>query len=226
MSIRIMLADDHRIMRDGLRALLEKEPDFQIIGQAEDGSSAVRLVRELQPDVLVTDLSMPGLNGIEAVRRIRTNNPTVRIVCLSVHDEKRLVLEVIEAGASGYVLKGCSFEELARGIRMVMADQIYLSTELVGIFVEQYRRRDEAAASPRSPLTSREREIVQLFSEGHSTNDIAERLHLSSKTVATHREHIFDKLRLGSVAELTRYAIREGLSSLDAPCRAAQEAAG
>jgi DNA-binding NarL/FixJ family response regulator len=225
MSIRVMLADDHRIVRDGLRALLEKEADFLIVGQAEDGLSAVRLVRELQPDVLITDLSMPGLNGIEAVRRIHANHPSVRIVCLSVHDERRIVLEVIEAGASGYVLKGCSFEELARSIRMVMADQIYLSHELVGIFVEQYRRRDHAAAqSPRSPLTSREREIVQLFSEGHSTNDIAERLHLSSKTVATHREHIFDKLQLASVAELTRYAIREGLSTLDAPCRAAPDA--
>jgi DNA-binding NarL/FixJ family response regulator len=225
MSIRVMLADDHRIVRDGLRALLEREPDFLIVGQAEDGLSAVKLVRELQPDVLITDLSMPGLNGIEAVRRIHANHPAVRIVCLSVHDEKRIVLEVIEAGASGYVLKGCSFEELASSIRMVMADQIYLSNELVGIFVEQYRRRDDAAAaSPRSPLTSREREIVQLFSEGHSTNDIAERLHLSSKTVATHREHIFDKLQLASVAELTRYAIREGLSALDAPCRAAPDA--
>ena len=222
MNIRVLLVDDHRIVRDGLRALLEREPDFEIVGQAEDGLGAVRLARELSPDVLVTDLSMPGLNGVEAVRRIRANNPDVRIVCLSVHDDRRLVLEVIEAGASGYVLKGCSFDELVRGIRMVMANQIYLSTELVGIFVEQYRRRDDEAATSmkRSPLTSREREIVQLFSEGHSTNDIAERLHLSSKTVATHREHIFDKLQLASVAELTRYAIREGLSSLDAPCRA------
>jgi len=225
MNIRVMLVDDHRIVRDGLRSLLEKETDFQIVGQAEDGASAVRLARELHPDVVITDVSMPGLNGIEAVRRIRTENPDVRIVCLSVHDEKRLVLAVIEAGAAGYVLKGCSFEELARGIRMVMADQIYLSSELVGLFVEQYRSRGVASeVDKRSPLTSREREIVQLFSEGHSTNDIAVRLHLSAKTVATHREHIFDKLQLGSVAELTRYAIREGLSSLDAPCRAASQA--
>lgn len=220
-----MLVDDHRIVRDGLRALLEKETDFQIVGQADDGLAAIRLVRELHPDVVVTDVSMPGLNGIEAVRRIRQEHPDVRVVCLSVHDEERLVLSVIEAGAAGYVLKGCSFEELARGIRMVMANQIYLSNELVGIFVEKYRTRGvDSGLRGRSPLSSREREIVQLFSEGHSTNDIAQRLNLSAKTVATHREHIFDKLQLGSVAELTRYAIREGLSSLDAPCRAAQQA--
>ena len=129
---------------------------------------------------------------------------------------------VIEAGAGGYVLKGDSFDDLARGVRMVMSGQIFLSTALVGIFVEQYRNRGQTEPSGNgSPLTSREREVVQLFSEGHSTNDIADRLHLSTKTVATHREHIFDKLRIASVAELTRYAIREGLSPLESPCRPA-----
>jgi DNA-binding NarL/FixJ family response regulator len=227
MSISVLLVDDHRIIRDGLRALLEREPDFNIVGQAEDGLSAVRLARELQPDVVISDVSMPGLNGIEAVRRIRAESPGTRVICLSVHDDQRLVLAVVEAGASGYLLKGCSFDELSRSIRLVMSDRITLSSELVGIFVEQYRTRGSAAPqeTTRSPLTSREREIVQLFSEGHSTNDIAERLHLSAKTVATHREHIFDKLQLGNIAELTRYAIREGLSSLDAPCRVGRQAA-
>lgn len=221
MSIRIVLADDHRIVRDGLAALLRREPGFEVVGEAEDGLSAVRLACDLKPDVLVTDLAMPGLNGIEAIRRVRTEAPSVQVLCLSVHDEHRMVLAGIDAGAAGYVLKDASFEELAQAIRKVMARQIYLSPGLVGVFVEGYRSRGTAVAgSAHSQLTAREREIVQLFSEGHSTSQIAEQLHLSAKTVATHRENVLHKLHIESIAELTRYAIREGLSSLDAPCRA------
>jgi DNA-binding NarL/FixJ family response regulator len=230
MTIRIVLADDHRLMRDGLCALLRREPGFELVGEAHDGMEAIRLARELSPDVLVTDLSMPGMNGLEAIRRVRAEAPSVQVLCLSVHDEDRMVLAGIDAGAAGYVLKDSSFEELAIAIRKVMARQIYLSPGLVGLFVEGYRTRGTAASaatersSAFSQLTSREREIVQLFSEGHSTCQIAEQLHLSAKTVATHRENVLRKLHIESIAELTRYAIREGLSPLEAPCRTSSPA--
>ena len=220
---RIALADDHRIVRDGLRALLLAEPDFEVAGEAADGLQAIELARRLLPAVIVTDLSMPGLNGIDVVRRLRTEAPEVRIVCLSVHDEERMVLAMIDAGASAYVLKGASYVELAQAIRQVIAGGVYVSPSLVGIFVAQVRAGShaDARASSRSasPLTPRERQIVQLFSEGNSTQEIAARLHVSAKTVATHRENIQQKLNISGIAEMTRYALREGLSSLDSPCR-------
>lgn len=227
-TIKIVLADDHRIVREGLSALLRQQPDFELVGEAEDGLAAVKLARTLQPDVVVTDISMPGLNGVEAVRRIHLEEPGVKVLCLSVHDETAMVLSVIDAGAAGYVLKDASFEELVRAIRQVMTHRIYLSPALVGIFVEKYRTREspEPLAVAASPLTAREREVVQLFSEGYSSNEIAARLNVSAKTVASHREHILAKLRIRSIAELTRYAIREGLTSLDSPLRVAPKGRG
>jgi DNA-binding NarL/FixJ family response regulator len=221
---RIVLADDHRIVRDGLRALLQSQPDFEVVGEAEDGLQAIEVVRECEPAIVVTDVSMPGLNGIDMVRRLRDAAPRVPVLCLSVHDEERLVVAMVEAGASGYVLKGASFVELAQAIRQVIAGRVYVSPSLVGVFVAQVRARGQSAAAPSpaaGPLTARERELVQLFSEGYSTQDIAERLHVSTKTVATHRENIQHKLNIGGIAEMTRYALREGLSSLDTPCRSA-----
>lgn len=227
-TIKIVLADDHRIVREGLSALLRQQPDFELVGEAEDGLAAVKLARTLQPDVVVTDISMPGLNGVEAVRRIHLEVPTIKVLCLSVHDETAMVLSVIDAGAAGYVLKDASFEELVRAIRQVMTHRIYLSPALVGIFVEKYRTREtpELQVVVASPLTAREREVVQLFSEGYSSNEIATRLNVSAKTVASHREHILAKLRIRSIAELTRYAIREGLTSLDSPLRVAPKGRG
>jgi DNA-binding NarL/FixJ family response regulator len=220
MGIRIVLADDHRIVRDGLCALLAREKDIELIGQADDGLGAVRLARELRPDIVVTDVSMPGLNGVEATRRIRADEPSVRVLCLSVHAESRMVLAVLEAGASGYVLKDCSYDELALAIRKAMADQIHLSAELVGLVVKEVRSRGQPQlAGGTAALTPREREMVQLLSEGLSTQQIADRLHVSIKTVATHREHVMQKLDISSLAELTRYALCEGLSSLDQPWR-------
>jgi len=218
MSIRIVIADDHRIMRDGLVALLRSQPDFEVVGEAADGAELARLVRKHKPDIAVTDLSMGGLNGIEAIRRIQADEPEVKLLCLSVHAESRLVLGVLDAGASGYVLKECSFEELVQAIRQVVGGQVYLSSQLVGVVVQEYRARQSGGVpkDSTSVLTPRERELVQLFSEGHSTTDIAGRLYVSAKTVATHRQHILQKLRINSMAELTRYALREGLSSLDA----------
>lgn len=220
MAIRIVLADDHRIVREGLCALLAREPDIELVGQAEDGLAAVRLARDLQPDVVVTDVSMPGLNGVEAIRRIRTDTPAVRVLCLSVHAESRMVLAVLDAGASGYVLKDDSYDDLALAIRKTMSDQVHLSADLVGVVVTAVRTRGlPQPPAGASALTAREREMVQLLSEGLSTQQIADRLHVSIKTVATHREHVMHKLEITSLAELTRYALHEGLSSLDQPWR-------
>jgi len=213
--IRVLLADDHRILREGLRALLDREPGIECVGEAVDGQAALVLARQLQPDVLVSDIAMPGLNGVELIRRLRSEQPQLRLLVLSAHDEERLVLAAMEAGASGYLLKDSAGSELAEAIRSVAAGRIQLAQALVGIFVQQFRHRGQAAAaSGSSPLTPREREMVQLFSEGHSTSAIAQRLHLSVKTVATHRENILHKLQISGVAEMTRYALREGLSTL------------
>jgi len=216
----VVLADDHRILREGLAALMSREPDLDLVATAEDGPSMLRQVRTHVPHVLVTDLSMPGLNGIDAVQRLRVELPQVQVLCLSVHDEDRLVLAMIEAGASGYVLKDGSFDELALAVRQVMLGRIYISPALSGVMVREVRRRKTGPAMVESPtLTARERQLVQLFSEGYTTNEIAEQLHVSPKTVATHRENVLHKLQLRGVAELTRYALREGLSSLDATPR-------
>ncbi len=216
MKIRLLLAEDHHIVREGLAALLTREPDIDLVGQASDGAELLRLTRELHPDLVITDLSMPGLNGMEAMRRIHIEVPSVKILCLSVHDEKQLVAAVIDAGAAGYLLKDCAFTELVRAVRAAMAGQVYLSPAIAGIVVEGYRaKRAGAVESAFSRLTGKEREIVQLLAEGHSTKEIAARLSVSSKTVGTHREHIMGKLQLHSIAQLTRYAIREGLTSLE-----------
>lgn len=226
MTVRIVLADDHRILREGVAALLRETPGFEIVAEASDGAELVRIARELQPDVVITDLSMPGLNGIEAIARLLEHSPRTRTVCLSVHDEKRLVAAVMDAGASGYLLKDCAFEELLRAVRAVLANQVYISPAVAGGLMQDLRdrrsgldRRDGAF----SVLTSREREVVQLIAEGYSTKSIADRLHVSAKTIGTHREHILAKLRATGTADLTRYAIREGLAGLDTPSPASAE---
>jgi len=216
MTTRILLADDHQIFREGLASLLERQQDMDVIQQASDGLQAVRVSRDLKPDVVVMDLTMPGMNGIEATRLITNEVPGVKVLCLSVHGDTQFISSVLDAGASGYLLKDCAFEELVTAIHTVMGNQIYLSPGIAGTIVDDYKaRRPESAPSAFSQLTEREREIVQLLAEGQSTKEIAERLCLSVKTVGTHREHLMAKLHLHSLAQLTKYAIREGLTSVE-----------
>lgn len=216
MRIRILLADDHIIVRDGLRSLLEEQTDMEIVAEAADGLEAMHATAESEPDVVVMDASMPNLNGIESTRRIREKYPKVRILCLSMHSESRFVSAMLQAGASGYLLKDCASEELVRAIRTVMTGQVYLSPSIGNVVAEQFQLGKLGAFSEaHSVLTERERMVLQLLAEGNSTKAIGARLNLSTKTVATHREHIMDKLGIKSIAGLTKYAIQHGLTTLE-----------
>jgi DNA-binding NarL/FixJ family response regulator len=219
MSIRIVFGEDHQMIRESLLELLRREPGFDVQAHADNGFDLVQLAREHQPDVVVTDISMPLLNGIEAIRRIGQAVGSCRILCLSASNQPQQVLAALNAGASGYILKENSFAELARGIRRVMTNQIVLSEDLVGAVLHASHEPETGRAAQASLLTPREREVTQLLSEGYSTQEVAARLHVSAKTVATHREHVFQKLKISSIAELTRYAVRQGLSSIDIGAR-------
>lgn len=213
MAVRILLAEDSQLMRDGLAALLLQEPGMDLVGQASDGAECVSLARKVRPNVVIMDLAMPRLNGIEATLRILEEAPQTKVICLSVHDEQRLVSAVIDAGASGYLVKDCAFKELAQAVNTVVANQVYISPSIAAVLVADYRaRRDGADETAFSRLTTREREIVQLLAEGHSTKQISAQLKVSPKTVATHREHAMSKLNINSIAQLTRYAIAQGLA--------------
>jgi len=216
MSVRILLADDHRIVREGLRSLLEKQPDMEVIAEADNGRTTVVLSRKHKPDVVIMDITMPDLNGIEATRQIITNSPGIKVLALSMHSTRKLVTEMLNAGASGYLLKHSAFEELGRALHTVMGNQIYLSPKIAGIVVDDYLHCVKSKApSALTTLSYREREVLQLLAEGKSTKRIASSLHVSISTVESHRKQIMDKLNLHSIAELTKYAIREGLTSLD-----------
>lgn len=216
MTIRVMLVDDHQIVRDGLRSLLAKQSDMEVIAEADNGRAAVQAAAELRPDVVVMDVGMPDLNGVEATLRVLEAVPNARVVALSMHSDRRFVEGMLAAGASGYVLKDAAFEDLVAAIRTVAQGGTYLCPSVAGIVVAHYvRGRADASARKAVALTPREREVLQLLAEGHSTKQIAARLAVSIKTVETHRSRLMEKLGLHSVAELTKYALREGLTSLD-----------
>jgi DNA-binding NarL/FixJ family response regulator len=216
MSIKILLCDDHKIFREGLRSLIEKQPDMKIIAEAGDGRSAVKLAKEKSPNIVIMDIAMPELNGIEAARQITKKYPEIKVLILSMYSDRRFVLKAMEAGASGYLLKDSAFDELISGIRTVLSEQIFLSPAIASIFVKSYvnnlKKEDIHNAGA---LTDREREVLQLLSEGKTTKQVALILDISIKTVETHRQKVMEKLKISSIAELTKYAIREGLTSLD-----------
>ena len=220
MTIRIMIADDHKIVCDGLKALLEAQPDMEIVAQAENGREAVKLAQKQKPDMVIMDVAMPDLNGLEAVRQILSTHPHIKIIALSMHADSRYVTGMLSAGASGYILKHCAFEELVHAIRVVLSNQVYLSPTIAGIVVKELaqsksQRSQQSAFPPQKGLTVREREVLQLIAEGHSAREIAQRLHLSVKTIETHRRQVMEKLEIHSIADLTKFAIREGLTTLD-----------
>jgi two-component system response regulator NreC len=213
MSIRILLADDHKIVRDGLRALLHSQHDLELIAEAEDGRAAVNLATMHSPDVVVMDISMPHLNGVEATRQIKLVCPTAKVVILSAHADHKLAIEAINAGATALVPKGAAFEELVLAIRTVVEGKLYLSPSLrgdvVGALLSSSSQTDGKAFSA---LTPREREVLQLMAEGKATKEIANVLDLSTKTVETYRNQLKAKVGIDNVAELTKYAVRLGLT--------------
>jgi two-component system, NarL family, response regulator NreC len=213
--IRVLLADDHTIVRQGVRLCLEAMGDIEVVAEAEDGQMAVLLANQLKPDVAVVDLTMPRLNGVEAIRQIRRDIPETEVVVLSVHDSEAYVVQALRAGAAGYVLKRNAATELAAAIRAAQAGQAYLHPSVARRVIDDYlsriRASEDAVAEPHERLTPREREVLQLAAEGHSTRAIAGLLCLSTKTVEHHRASVMTKLGLHGQTELVKYAIRAGL---------------
>lgn len=213
---RILLADDHQLLIDGLRSLLERRKELEVVGVAKTGLEAVALAKKFKPDIIFLDISMPKLNGIDAARQIVRDTPATKIIMLSMHAEKRYIEESLRAGARGYILKESAAREVVESIATVQEGKIFFSHVLRDRMLHQYvelMKKEEG--SPSSPLSPREREVLQLLAEGRSAKDAARILHVSVKTIESHRKHIMDKLDLHSIAELTKYAIREGLTQLD-----------
>jgi len=216
MSTRIVLVDDHQIVRVGLKSLLAREADFEVVGEAGDGREALTVVEELEPDVVIMDIAMPGLNGIDATIRVRADHPKARVIILSMHLDRAYVVETLRAGASAYLLKERAVDELVHAIRAVSAGRKYLSPGVTDIVLQGYLEADiELPDSAFSQLTEREREVLQYIAEGSTIKEIAALLHLSPKTIETHKGRIMERLNIRSVAGLTRYAIRHGLTTAD-----------
>jgi DNA-binding NarL/FixJ family response regulator len=216
MVTKILLVENLSIVRDGLGCLIEKSGKADIVGEAANGREAVKLARKLKPNIILMDIAMPEMNGIEATRQIRSVLPEVRVIMLSVHTSRQYVFESLRAGAAGYVCKSAAVKELLSAIDKVLAGETYISAELEGLIRHDYLRwvRGEPIATELEKLTDRERNVLQLIAEGHSSSEIAPRLHVSVRTVDSHRFHIMEKLDIRSIAELTKFAIRNGLTSL------------
>ena len=217
MNVRLVLADDHEMMREGLKSLIAQEPDFTVVGEVDNGKAIIELAQKSGAHVVIMDVAMPGLNGIEATRKLMKTVPHIKVVALSGHANGEFVREMLKAGASAYVLKIHAYEELVRAIHEVMKGRKYLSPDVAQGVVDAYvELATSMSANPAFiVLTDRERETLQQIAEGRSTKEIADTMGVSVKTIETHRHHIMEKLNLHSVAELTKYAIREGLTSVD-----------
>ena len=216
MKTQILLVDDHKIVRQGLRTLLESDERLTVIGEADNGREALDRLEQINPDLVIMDVAMRELNGIDATRQLLSSRPTLKILALSMHADRLYVSQMLQAGAAGYLLKECAYEELSKAIDTILDSKVYLSPEIAGVVVEDYLsvQAQSSESQARSPLTVREREVLQLVSEGKSTKVIARDLHVSSKTIESHRKRLMDKLHMHSIAELTKFAIRQGLTTL------------
>ncbi len=214
-KIKVLLAEDHTIVRQGLRSLLDGETEIEVVGEAEDGRQAIEQAQRLLPDVVLMDITMPILNGLEATRQIKKLFPQVKVLVLTVHSTEEYIFQILRAGASGYVVKQAAVSELVQAIQAVYRGDSFLSSSISRRVVEEYGRRAEAMEDKYETLTDREREVLQLVAEGRTNREIAQRLHVTVKTVEAHRAHVTDKLGLHSTAELTKYALRKGMVGPD-----------
>ncbi len=215
-KIRVLLVDDHAIVRAGLRLLLESQPDMEVVGEAANGQEAIRGAQDLRPDVIVMDVAMPGLNGLEATRRLKEANLQVQILALTMHEDERYFFEMLHAGAAGYVVKGAPPSDLLQAIRCVYQGQAYLYPSLAKKLMEEYLSKARDGREGYDDLTDREREVLRLIAEGKTSKEIADLLYLSVHTVERHRQNIMGKLQLHNRAELVKYAIRKGLIDVEA----------
>ncbi len=216
MALEVFIAEDHTLVRSGIRALLDSAPDLKVVGEAENGRQAVERVRELRPDLVLMDVAMPELNGIDAARQLIAENAGTKVVMLSMHEDRHYVFESLKAGATGYVLKSAAFQDLISAISTVMSGKNYISPALSDTVMNDYIRRAQGDEKDTElgRLSGREREVLQLIAEGKSSAEVAEVLHISVRTVDTHRHNIMNKLEIHSIAGLTKFAIRHGLCVL------------
>ncbi len=217
-AVHLILVDDHELMRSGLCTLLENESGFEVIGEASSGREALDLVRKNQPDVVIMDVTMPDMSGVLATKNITAEFPDIKILGLSMHPAEAIVGEMLEAGALGYLTKNCAAQDLVKAVHQILTGKIFLSPELPEGILQKFRQSQKNKSKNRAPLESlshREREVLQLVAEGNPTKSIADKLFISEKTVGAHRQKIMQKLGIHSVAELTKYAVREGLTPLD-----------
>ena len=216
MKVRILLADDHQIMREGLKALLGKHSSIEVIAETENGIETLAIARQEKPDVIIMDIAMPDINGIEVTRQLKAELADIKIIALSMHSDRRFVSEILKAGASAYVLKQAAFEDLEKAIKAVMLNRTFLSADILESVVSDYvSQLSSSEYDAYRQLSDRERQVLQLLAEGNSTKETAFKLHVSVKTIESHRQNIMNKLGIRTLAGLTKFAVREGLTSLD-----------
>ncbi len=213
MAVKVLIADDHQLFREGLVNLISSAPDIEVIGEAKDGLEATKKAKKLKPDLILIDIGMPNMNGIEATKTIKKDDPGIKIIAVSMHSDRQFVKGVLEAGADGYLLKNCTYRQLIDAIQSVVSGKKYLSDDITEMVIQGYLDPEEESES-KNDLSEREIEVLKLYAEGKSTREISERLFISVKTVGTHKQHIFEKLGFKSNADMIKYAIKEGLIQL------------
>lgn len=214
MGTKVLIADDHQLFREGLVNLISSAPDIEVIAEAKDGKEAAERTKKLKPDVVLIDIGMPVMNGIEATRIIKKNDPNIKVIAVSMHSDRQFVKGVLEAGADGYLLKNCTYRQLIEAVQSVVSGKKYLSDDITEMVIQGYLDPVEENADGQPELSEREAEVLKLYAEGKTTREISEKLFISVKTVGTHKQHIFEKLGLKSNADMVKYAIKEGLIQL------------